>query len=146
MAYKAFILRENGIKFELIFNWINQMKNSERGLISQVNERGYRVHEFNLNDGVLVQIVGTMNNDWATMNHSYFTDFRVLGSKREINNFVKDYNKNNGPGNPLKEIKVLKSTDMGTLDNSQLEKLSKEGFVIKHEFGQASIIDPTPVL
>lgn len=144
MVYKAFIPAvDKKIHFKPVIEWFEK-QDVERGLISQTSM--YRVHEYNFNNGPLIQIVGSIDRDWSNMERSYLSDFRALGSIEEISEWVNQYNYlPRELGAPLREVKVLLPTDIGRKTSKELEKLSKEEFVIKGEF-RSHILDATILL
>lgn len=147
MTYRAFITIEKDVPFREVYKLFDELRRTgivEQGLISQSQAKKYRVHEYNFNDGPLVQLVGTMNNDASSMYQSEFSNYRVLGSDTEIDDFV-EFHDRTSPWK-LREARVLLSTEIGTLTKEDLERIFQSGAVIKHEYGLPQIIDTTDLM
>ena len=135
MTYKSFEPREavNYQEAEQLLG--NEEKDFEFGLMQFYPNKNIAVKEYKLINGPLIQLEVIARGTHYIPDDSKILSIRVLGNDSEIDEFKKRINSR------FKEITTLKAKDIGTLDREDLERLSRNGFVIKHEFGATNIIE-----
>lgn len=141
MAYKAFIPKKEILFSEVegLLEGLFRCNGFEEGLMKFYPQKGGVVKDYKIFDGPLVQVESSLEGSkYVVPENSKILSIRIIGSCEEVNKFIES-----NIDDRFYEANVLNTTDIGTLDLSELEKLSKEGLIIKHEFGLLNTIDPT---